>query len=332
MSLLEKYIKQEKQKEIIEAFDAIFKLAVEANRNREYWEAFKSTKYEALNRDIRGKDLEKFISPLIDALDDKNLESSISKEDREAEKAIWENYELKVKREALKSKLNYMFKQFIVDSRNNNANDLFIQKIKEKQKECYKLAYSVDKIDAELKELKIELFKNEYQLNANQKAIKAKFDKLIDDLIKIQEINNISINQYNSGTYGDDSNSLWTEIFELKKESISMDINNSILENVIRDLHHKIEKTIQRITLNRDIKEEKRKIEAESFENYIESLSPRQLEIRNKFLDFQKQFVGEYNKEFWENAVFPLKKEAIENEVDDEKLQDCFRRIQNKAN
>lgn len=324
--LIDKYLKQIEQKEILEVFDNIFTMAQESNRNKEFYDILKDSKAQALREDIRGKELEAFVAPLIKLLDFKELESDISKEEREIEREIWDNYELKVKREAFRSTLNFMFKSFILESRKNNANDLFIQKIREKQKEAYKLAYDKEKVNEVIDNLRLEAGNEQYRLNPNQIITKEKFDTLLDSIIKAQEEHNITINQYNSGDFNDDKSSLWSEIFTLKSEAINTNTTQDIIDLILLDLNKKKDRIIKRLVLNRDIKEQKKRLEEESFKEYIDSLNDRQLSIRKQFLEFGEQFRGKYKKEFWEEFN-KEKRLAIENSITDEEIRSIFNKI-----
>lgn len=264
MKTLNQYIKQAEQKDIIEAFDELYKIALESNRNKEWWDTFKTTKIEALNEDLRGEELEKFIAPLYATLNDDSLKSALTKEEKESNSKIWDNVELKIQREAHKEQLNARFKDFFIEARKAFCNDEFIEQISKRKFECYKHAFGLKEIDREIQSLRGIMHEPQNQLNPNQKETQRKFDELIDGLIKSQELHKITINAYNSGDYGDKDSSLWTQIFALRKDAIKRNASQDIIDMIIDDCNMHIESTIERLLYNKKVQEAKKKVDAEA--------------------------------------------------------------------
>ncbi len=329
-NILDKYIKQEAQKDIIAEFNMLAELALDSNRNKEYWDEFNKARQEALDKNIHGDELQALLTPFINALDNDNLASPISKEEKERESNIWNNKDLIVKREAMKSTLHYMIKKFILHARNNNANNKFIELIRKKQQEAYKLAFDIEAINTMLISLESKLHDTEYQLNSNQKITKEKFDNIIKHLHESCKQEHITINQYNSGEYNNEDSSLWSEIFNLKNEAINQDVKQAIVECIIADINKKIHNTIRKITLSRDIKEQKNLIQRQLKDDYIAKLTPRQKEIRERFLTFQQAFIGKCNKEFWD-ILFNKRRIAIDNEYNDNKINEICNDLEDIA-
>lgn len=331
MKTLNQYIKQAEQKDIIESFDELYKIALESNRNKEWWDTFKTTKIEALNMDLRGEELEKFIAPLYATLNDDSLKSALTKEQKEANSEIWNNAELKIQREAIKAQLNRRFKDFFIEARKQFCNDEFIEQIANCKFECYKHAFGLKEIDREIQSLRSIMHEAENQLNANQIETQKKFDKLIDGLIKAQEINKITINAYNSGDYGDKDSSLWTQIFSLRKGAIKQNLSQDIIDLIIADCNRNIESTIKRLIYNKELNEAKKQVGAEAREIYINGLNDRQREIHIAFDNIKSQYVGKQNGKFWLEVFTPIKRSAIAFESNDEELKRYFAEIQQKS-
>lgn len=264
-------------------------------------------------------------------MDNDELSSLISREDKEKERAIWEDKDLKIKREATKNELNFAFKNFILKARREYANEDFIAKVRKIQKEYYKLAKGVAEIHAKIKELESQILLSENQLNPNQKQTKDKFDELISTTSQLCQEHNITINQYNSGAYKED-NSLWNMIFENSNVAIIKDISQDIVDKVILALIQKRDRIIEDILFKRSVKETKKAVQEESFEIYYNNLTPRAKEIREKFISFQEPLKNKYNKDFWENVVAKARREAMEREIDDEELDSIFKMIERETN
>lgn len=331
MKSLNQYIKQATQKEIIESFDELYKTAIQSNRNREWWDSFKVMKIEALNRDLRGEALEKFLAPLYNTLNDDSLKSAITKEEREANKEIWDNEDMKIKRESHKSQLNLRFKKFFSEARKAYCNDEFIEQIANRRFECYKHAFGLKEIDREIEALRGVMLEPHNQLDLNQMEIKDKFDKVINDLIKAQEDNEITINGFNSGDYGDSSSSLWTQIFALKKGAIEKNLSQEIVDTIINDCERSGKEIIKRIIHNKEVIKAKKAVSEESRQIYIDELNDRQRFIFMAFDEILIQYQGKHNKAFWDEVIKPLKKMAIAMESNDEELQRFFEEIKIKS-
>ncbi len=331
MKTLNQYIKQVAQKEIIESFDEIYKIAIESNRNREWWDSFKVMKVEALNRDLKGEELEKFIAPLYNTLNDDSLKSALTKEERDKNKEIWDNEELKIKRESHKSQLNLRFKKFFSEARKAYCNDEFIEQIANRRFECYKQAFGLKEIDKEIDALRGVMLESHNQLNPNQKQTKDKFDKVINDLIKAQEENEITINAFNSGDYNDKNSSLWTQIFALEKGAIKDDVNQEIVDMIIADCERIGKETIKRIAHNKEVAKAKKAVNEEARQIYIDELNDRQRLIFMAFDEILIQYQGKHNKAFWDEVIKPLKEMALAMESSDEELHRFFAEIETKS-
>lgn len=331
MKTLNQYIKQLEQKDIIERFDELYKIALESNRNKEWWDSFKVTKAEALSRDLRGEELERFITPLYDTLNDDKLKSNFTKEEKEANREIWENEDLKIQREAHQSQLNRRFRAFFTEARKSFCNDDFIEQIANRRYECYKHAFGLEEIDREIKSLRAIMHEPQNQLNSNQKITKNKFDAIIDSLIQAQESNEITINSYNSGDYGDSNSSLWTQIFTLEKDAIKNNVSQEIVDMIIADCKQTIESTIKRLIYKKELKEAKKQVNAEARDIYINGLNDRQREIHIAFDDIKSQYIGKQNGKFWLEVFAPIKRSAIAFESNDEELKRYFAEIQQKS-
>ena len=328
MKSLNQYIKQNAQKDIIARFDELYEMGLEANRNKEWWDTFFATKTEALIRDLRCADLDKFLEPLYNTLNDDNLKSAFSKEQREANSAIWDNEEMKIKREAHKGQLNFRFRKFMKEARESNCNDEFIEQIKARQFECFKHAFGLAEIDREIEALRKTMLESRNQLNDNQKLTKSKFDKIINDLIEAQKANDIAINVYNSGDYNDKDSSLWTQIFELKNGAISNDVEQEIVDTIIADFERTSENLIKKLLRDKEISAMKKAVNLEARQEWLNSLSDRQKAIYNEFCEIQGKYAGKYNKAFWDEVIKPLRDSAIALEVSDETLNEYFRKIE----
>lgn len=327
MTKLAKYYKQFEETEILNTFNELYKLSYEASKNKEFYELLKQSKIQALEENIKGEALIKFVKPLYEAISNEALMISlVSKED----KALWNNKELKVKREALKGELNYLFKKLIIFARDNNANEKFIDEINSIQKECFKKALDLKEIHVKINELKKQVLEPQNQLNENQKLTKIQFDDLINNLVKECESENIIINQYNSGEYNNIDSSLWSEIFNLKTECINENTPQHIVTLIINDLNTKKDKLIQKILFKRNVKEQKEEIKKQAMEIFLETLSPRQREIREAFNKFQEPLKNKYSKEFW-NILKEKRYKAISEEINDNKLQTIFKELEIEA-
>ena len=331
MKSLQTYIKRNAQKDIIARFDDLFKLAVESNRNKEWWETFRATKTEALIKDLRGENLDNFIAPLYETLNDDSLKSMFSKEQREANSAIWDNEEMKIKREAHKNQLHLRFRNFVREAREADCNDDFIEQIANRRYECYKHAFGLAEIDREIEVLRSNMLEPHNQLNDNQKLTKAKFDKVIDDLIRAQDENDIIINGYNSGNYNDSSSSLWTQIFTLEKEAISQNIEQEIVDEIIADCERSAKNVIKRLIRAKEVQAMKKEVNAESYKQWMDSLSQRQRMILIAFDDVAQKYIGKQNAMFWEEVFRPLKRNAVNLQSSDEELNEIFNEIETKA-
>lgn len=330
MKSLNQYIKQVAQKEIVESFDELYKIAIKSNRNREWWDSFKVMKVEALNMDLKGEELEKFLAPLYNTLNDDSLKSALTKEEREANKEIWENEEMKIKRESHKSQLNLRFKRFFNEARKAYCNDGFIEQIANRRFECYKHAFGLKEIDKEIDALRGVMLESHNQLNPNQKQTKDKFDKVINDLIKAQEDNEIIINGFNSGDYGDSNSSLWTQIFALEKGAIKDDVNQEVVDTIITDCEHSAKNVIKRLIHAKEVKEMKKEVNLEARQEWIDSLTEQQKLIRIAFEDVKSKYTKQ-NKAFWDEVFVPLKRKAIADEVNDFTLSGYLDEIDMKS-
>ncbi len=331
MKSLNQYIKQVAQKEIVESFDELYKIAIKSNRNKEWWDSFKVMKVEALNRDLKGEELEKFLALLYNTLNDDSLKSALTKEEREANKEIWENEEMKIKRESHKSQLNLRFKRFFNEARKAYCNDGFIEQIANRRFECYKHAFGLKEIDKEIDALRGVMLESHNQLNPNQKQTKDKFDKVINDLIKAQEDNEIIINGFNSGDYGDSNSSLWTQIFELRNGAIKENLAQDIVDIIITDCQSNADNIIKRILYNKEVREAKRAVNAEAKEIYLDSFTDRQRAIWNTFDDIKSNYIGKQNAKFWKEVFTPIKNMAIAMESSDEEIDAYLKEIKQKS-
>lgn len=331
MKTLNQYIKQVAQKDIVESFDELYKIAIESNRNREWWDSFKVMKVEALNRDLKGEELEQFLAPLYDTLNDDSLKSALTKEEREANKEIWENEEMKIKRESTKSQLNLRFKKFFSEARKAYCNDEFIEQIANRKFECYKHAFGLKEIDREIDALRGVMLESHNQLNDNQKQTKDKFDKVINDLIKAQESNEITINGFNSGDYGDSNSSLWTQIFALEKGAIKDDVNQEVVDTIIADCERNAEYKIKDLIHKKEVAKARKEVNAEARQIYIEGLTDKQRKIWFLFDDIASKYVGKHNGAFWNEIFYPLKNTAIAMESSDDELKRYFEELEFKA-
>lgn len=267
-NLVEQALVEEKQSEIIEVFDNLFRLGYETNRNKEFYDSLKAAKKEALERNMRGAELSAFVEPLFKALDNAELESKFTKEQKAQDRAIWEDEKLKVKRAALKNDLNAAFRNLVIKARNNYANEAFITKIRETQRHCHKFALGIREIQAEISELEPQITLAENQLNANQKLTKDKFDAFIKQLSEECEENSLTINQFNSGNYKDIS--LWNEIFFNYDEAIAKDIPQHIVDKVITQLSARKDRVIENILFWRKVKEIKKQMSDENIDDKAE--------------------------------------------------------------
>ena len=331
MKSLQTYIKRNAQKDIIARFDDLFKLAVESNRNKEWWETFRATKAEALIKDLRGENLDNFIAPLYETLNDDSLKSMFSKEQREANSAIWDNEEMKIKREAHKNQLHLRFRNFVREAREADCNDGFIEQIANRRFECYKHAFGLTEIDREIEALRNIMLEPYNQLNDNQKRTKAKFDKVVNDLVEAQDDNDIIINAYNSGNYNDSSSSLWSQIFELKKGAIAQDLSQEIVDEIIADCERSAKNVIKRLIHAKEVQAMKKEVNAESYNQWKESLSERQKMIMIAFDDIAQKYIGKQNAMFWEEVFKPLKRNAINLQSNDDELNEIFEQIEFKS-
>ena len=331
MKSLNQYIKQNTQKDIIARFDELYEMGLEANRNKEWWDTFFATKTEALIKDLRCADLDKFLEPLYNTLNDDSLKSAFSKEQREANSAIWDNEEMKIKREAHKGQLNLRFRKFIREARESNCNDEFIEQIKARQFECFKHAFGLAEIDREIEALRKIMLESHNQLNPNQKLTKSKFDKIINDLIEAQEDNEIIINGFNSGDYGDSNSSLWTQIFALEKGAIKDDVNQEVVDTIIADCEHSGKDAIKRIVHNKEVAKAKKAVNEEARQIYIDGLNDRQRLIFIAFDEILIKYQGKHNKAFWDEVIKPLKEMALAMESSDEELHRFFAEIETKS-
>ncbi len=330
MKSLQTYIKRNAQKDIIARFDELYEMGLEANRNKEWWDTFFATKTEALIRDLRCADLDKFLEPLYNTLNDDSLKSAFSKEQREANSAIWDNEEMKIKREAHKGQLNFRFRKFMKEARESNCNDEFIEQIKARQFECFKHAFGLAEIDREIEALRKTMLESRNQLNDNQKLTKSKFDKVIDDLIEAQKTNDITINAYNSGDYNNKDSSLWTQIFDLKNGAINNNIEQEIVDEIIADCERSAKNVIKRLIHAKEVKEMKKEVNLEARQEWIDSLTEQQKLIRIAFEDVKSKYTKQ-NKAFWDEVFIPLKRKAIADEVNDFTLSGYLDEIDMKS-